>query len=57
MHHVAIVSCYNIDYLLSWNFKHLVNVNRINGLNGVNLVNGYKIIDIRTPAEVIGNDE
>jgi hypothetical protein len=51
--HVAIASSYNMKYIISWNFKHLVNVNRIRGFNAVNIQQGYSTIDIRTPLEVI----
>jgi len=54
--HVAIASCQKIDYIISWNFKHHVNVARIRGFNSVNMNEGYTIIDIRTPLEVISND-
>ncbi len=54
--HVAIATWQKIDYIISWNFKHLVNVVRIRGFNSVNLDMGYSLIDIRTPLEVIDND-
>ncbi len=53
--HVAIVSCFKIDFIISWNFKHLVNINRIREFNAVNIRMGYSTIDIRTPKEVIEN--
>jgi predicted nucleic acid-binding protein len=54
--HIAYATYYKTDYLVSWNFKHIVNVNRIKKYNSINLVQGYSIIDIRTPREVL-NDE
>jgi predicted nucleic acid-binding protein len=51
--HIAIATLTNADVLVSWNFKHIVNIRRIQGYNGVNLLHGYKNIEIRTPAEVI----
>ena len=51
--HIAIATLAKADLLVSWNFKHIVNVQRINGYNSVNLECGYKIIDIRTPMEVL----
>jgi len=47
--------------LLSWNFKHIVNLRRIKGFNGVNLMRGYSTLEIRRrlrptiPKEVIGS--
>ena len=55
--HIALATYYNVDVLVSWNFKHIVNLNRILKYNSVNLSNGYKIIEIRTPKEVISNEE
>jgi hypothetical protein len=44
---------YKVDVLASWNFKHIVNLDRIKGYNGVNLKNGYTVLEIRNPKELI----
>jgi predicted nucleic acid-binding protein len=54
--HIALATLANADVLVSWNFKHIVNDNRIRGYNSVNMKLGYPQINIRTPYEVI-NDE
>jgi len=41
--HIAIATVGRVDVLLSWNFKHIVNLQRIQGYNSVNLRNGYSI--------------
>ena len=51
--HIAIATLNNADLLVSWNFKHIVNVSRIRGYNGVNYKLGHEILEIRTPREVI----
>ncbi len=51
--HIAIASVANVDILASWNFKHIVNVERILKYNSVNLYYGYKSLEIRSPKEVI----
>ena len=51
--HIAIATLTNADVLVSWNFKHIVNLDRIRGYNGINYKNGYKMIEIRTPKEII----
>ena len=51
--HIAIATILNVDVLVSWNFKHIVNLNKIKLFNSVNLREGYAILDIRTPQEVI----
>ncbi len=57
--HIAIATTNNADVLVSWNFKHIVNLERIRGYNGINYQNGYKMIEIRTPKEIkrYGNEE
>jgi predicted nucleic acid-binding protein len=51
--HIATATICNADFLISWNFKHIVNVFRIRNYNSVNVQNGYKSLDIRSPKEVI----
>lgn len=51
--HIAIASVERVDVLVSWNFKHIVNINRIRLLNSVNLKLGYPILEIRSPIEVL----
>ena len=51
--HIATATINNIDVLVSWNFKHIVNIQRIRGYNTVNMKNGYRTIDIRSPKEVV----
>ena len=50
--HIAIATVCNADVLLSWNFKHFVNLDRITVYNGINYQNGHKMIEIRTPKEI-----
>lgn len=51
--HIALATLNNADILVSWNFKHIVNVNRIRGYNSVNYKKGFKILEIRTPREIL----
>jgi predicted nucleic acid-binding protein len=55
--HIAIATINKVDYLVSWNFKHIVNVFRIRGYNSVNLKNGYIQLDIRSPREIVNNED
>ena len=43
------------DVLVSWNFKHIVNVPRIRGYNSVNHRLGHPMLDIRTPIELMSD--
>ena len=51
--HIALATIYRADFLISWNFKHMLNVQRIMGYNSVNLKNGYKQLEIRSPRELM----
>jgi hypothetical protein len=53
--HIAIATVQRVDVLVSWNFKHIVNERRAHGYNSVNLREGYPVLDIRTPAEVLAD--
>jgi len=55
---IAVISDINkVDVLVSWNFKHIVNINRIRKYNAVNLKYGYQPLEIRSPREVLDEDE
>jgi len=51
--HIALATLNNADILISWNFKHIVNVNRIRGYNAINYRQGHKMLEIRTPREIL----
>jgi len=56
-YHVAIATVAGADLILSWNFKHIVNFEKICKFNSVNLAYGYKSIDIRSPMELNYEDK
>jgi hypothetical protein len=51
--HVAICTIHRVDHIVSWNFKHLVNVRRSAGFNAVNLLQGFPPVSIVNPKELI----
>ena len=55
--HIALATIRRVDVLVSWNFKHIVNLERIQGYNSVNLRLGYPLLEIRTPQEVLSYEE
>jgi hypothetical protein len=55
--HVAAATVTGADLILSWNFKHIVNFNRIRGYNSVNIRMGYRAMTILSPKEVNDEDE
>lgn len=54
--HIAIATVKRVDILVSWNFKHIVNIYRIRGYNSVNIRLGYPALEIRSPKEIVGNE-
>ncbi len=52
--HIATATIHKVDMLVSWNFKHIVNVYRIRGYNSVNLKLGYTPLNIHSPKEIVG---
>jgi len=55
--HIALATVNRADVLISWNFKHIVNLKRIHGYNAVNLKLGYPILEIRSPKEIIDYED
>ena len=55
--HIALATINRADYLISWNFKHIVNVQRIRGYNAINLKNGYQLLEIRSPRDFVNYED
>jgi hypothetical protein len=51
--HIALATINRCDVLASWNFRHIVNLEKINGYNSVNLKLGYHLLEIRSPKELV----
>jgi hypothetical protein len=51
--HIALATINRVDVLASWNFKHIVNLDRIKGYNSVNLKLGFPMIEIRSPKDLV----
>jgi len=51
--HIATALVHNCNLLVSWNFKHLVNIRTINGVRAISNLEGYRNIDIITPTSLI----
>ena len=51
--HIALATIHKVDVLASWNFKHIVNLDRIKVYNSVNLRGGYAMIEIRSPKDLV----
>lgn len=55
--HVALATIGRVDVLVSWNFRHIVNLGKIRLFNAVNLEQGYGLIEIRTSREVLADED
>jgi len=54
--HIAMATFHKVDYVVSWNFKHIVNIDRIIGYNSVNLMLGYDPVEIYTPFQLLNHE-
>jgi predicted nucleic acid-binding protein len=50
--HIAIASVHDVRVVVSWNFRHMVNIERKRRINSVNLAEGLPLLDIVSPWEV-----
>ncbi|MFZ4549351.1 MAG: hypothetical protein ACOYN4_18035 [Bacteroidales bacterium] len=55
--HIATATINKVDILVSWNFKHIVNVYRIRGYNSINLKLGFQNLNIHSPKEIVGYEQ
>lgn len=51
--HIANATIHHADVLVSWNFRHIVNLDKIRKFNAVNRANGFADLEIRSPRELI----
>jgi len=57
MTHVALATVSRADAIVSWNFKHIVRLEKMKAYNQINLLNGYGILTILSPMEVAIDEE
>ncbi|MBR0039248.1 MAG: PIN domain nuclease [Lachnospiraceae bacterium] len=51
--HIAVAVLNKCDVIVSWNFKHLVNIKTIKGIRKITQLKGYKDIEIITPTTLL----
>ena len=56
MRHIALATVAVVDALVSWNFKHIVRLEKIRLFNAVNVESGYRVLSIRSPREVTAHE-
>ncbi|OHD62857.1 MAG: hypothetical protein A2096_14170 [Spirochaetes bacterium GWF1_41_5] len=54
--HIATATINKIDVLVSWNFRHIVNLQKIHLFNSVNIAENYSALEIRTPMELLNDN-
>lgn len=54
--HIAYVSFYELDAVISWNLRHIVKMKTRRLVNYINLLEGYRPVELVTPEEVIEDE-
>ena len=55
--HIATAVVHGCDCIISWNFKHIVNIKTIKGVRAITHLESYKDIDIMNPSVLLGGGE
>ena len=55
--HIASAILSDCNIILSWNFKHMVNVNTINGIRRITFAKRFNSIDIYAPYVILNEKE
>jgi hypothetical protein len=55
--HIAAAILAGCDFIISWNFKHIVNVKTIRGIKAITTYEGYKDLMIYPPAALLEEEE
>jgi predicted nucleic acid-binding protein len=55
--HLGMAITNECDVVISWNFKHMVNIKTIHGVRSISIANGYKMIDIYPPTIFINKGD
>ena len=53
--HIALATIYKVDYLLTWNCKHIANAQIQKKLSQISIQSGYELPTICTPYELMGD--
>ena len=54
--HIAVAVVNDCDCIISWNFKHIVNIKTIRGVRAITNLEGYKGIDIINPSVLLESE-
>lgn len=54
--HIAAAVIYGCDCIISWNFRHIVNIKTIRGVRAITNLKGYKPIEILNPSVLLESE-
>ena len=54
--HIATAVVHECNCIISWNFKHIVNIKTIRGVRAITNLEGYKGIDIINPSVLLESE-
>ena len=54
--HIGVAVANNLDYIISWNFKHMVNIKTVNGVRAITNLRGYNDINLVAPTYFLGEE-
>ena len=52
--HLALASYYGINFLVTWKYQHLANINKVKHIQRINTVLGLYVPRLVTPLELTG---
>ena len=55
--HIAVATVNGCNAILSWNFRHIVNLRAMNAVDAVNIKEGYSLLRILTPSMLIESED
>ncbi len=55
--HIALAAVHGMDYLLTWNYRHIDNAERKPVVTSICAIAGYRLPEICTPQELTGENE
>ena len=55
--HIGAAIISECDCIISWNFKHIVNIKTISGIRAITNLKGHKPIEILNPLVLLGSEE
>lgn len=56
-YHLAFASCYACEFLVSWNYRHLVNPSKFVHIRKINALRGLFVPSLVTPAQLLGGHD